>query len=329
MGGDWPRRSAATSLCSRAGSAPVLAAADLSPVPQSRIHQQGQLEEGTDHHQLLRAARRKPDGTQSHEGLSRVVPLHELPDEPRSGPRTRCARDTPDSQAPTTMRIARPDAMPPQPARSGLLTNILRGWNKFWFTPASPLPLGLIRICTGFVILYIHAIYSLDLLALVGPEGWIDHKTITEFRTGTQFYPIPGGWPSDGSPDDMFSTTPSQGLPSWSVYFHITDTTAIVACHIGFLIAMAMFTVGFATRVTSVLAWVGVISYIQRTPTTVFGMDTMMNILMVYLMIGPSGATLSVDRWIQKWRARKEGREPDPVQPSVMANFAIRLMQVR
>src|SRR5262249_42407911 len=122
--------------------------------------------------------------------------------------------------------------------------------------------------------------------------------------------------------------TPSQGLPSWSVYFHITDTTAIVACHIGFLIAMAMFTVGFATRVTSVLAWVGVISYIQRTPTTVFGMDTMMNILMVYLMIGPSGATLSVDRWIQKWRARKEGREPDPVQPSVMANFAIRLMQV-
>ena len=60
---------------------------------------------------------------------------------------------------------------------------------------------------------------------------------------------------------------------------------------------MVLFTVGLCTRVTSRahLAGGG-----RRTSTAtqqvLFGMDTMMNILLFYLMIGNSGAALSVDR---------------------------------
>jgi hypothetical protein len=45
-------------------------------------------------------------------------------------------------------------------------------------------------------------------------------------------------------------------------------------------------------------------------------------------MIGPSGATLSVDRLIARWWARKKGLPEPEVEPSVSANFALRLMQI-
>ena len=60
--------------------------------------------------------------------------------------------------------------------------------------------------------------------------------------------------------------------------------------HVGILAVMLLFTVGLWTRVTSVLAWMGAMQYVQRLPTSMFGMDTMMIILLLYLMIGNSGA---------------------------------------
>ena len=67
--------------------------------------------------------------------------------------------------------------------------------------------------------------------------------------------------------------------------------------HTGVLIAIFLFTIGLFTRVTSVLVWVATVGYIHRTQQVLFGMDTMMNILLVYLMIG-NWAALSVDRLI-------------------------------
>src|SRR5262249_24749808 len=70
-------------------------------------------------------------------------------------------------------------------------------------------------------------------------------------------------------------------------------------------------------------------------PTTLYGMDTMMNLLLLYLMIGPSGAALSVDRLVVRyWRTRRALREGRPIPanlppaPRVSANLALRLMQV-
>src|SRR5262249_18410066 len=85
------------------------------------------------------------------------------------------------------------------------------------------------------------------------------------------------------------------------------------------------FTIGFCTRVTSVLTWMGALNYIHRMPATLFGEDAMMIILLTYLMIGPSGAALSVDRWLQRRGADPGG---GPLVPQPSANFAIRLLQV-
>ena len=126
----------------------------------------------------------------------------------------------------------------------------------------------------------------------------------------------------------------------FSVWFHVTDPTQMALIHAAILVAIALFTVGLFTRVTSVLVWVAVVGYIHRSQQILFGMDTMMNVLLFYLMIGNSGAALSVDRLIARYRAARASLRRcgalDPAAraflsappPSRGAGFALRLIQV-
>jgi hypothetical protein len=154
-----------------------------------------------------------------------------------------------------------------------------------------------------------------------GPEA---RKMIEYFET----------WRLD--PRDAYS----KGRQVFSVYFHISNPATIWTCHLIILFIMVLFTVGFCTRVTSAMTWVAALFYIHRTNHILFGMDTMMNVLLFYLMIGPSGAALSVDRLMARYRAGRAifnaGGKPVPwadavlagPRPSALANFAIRLIQI-
>src|SRR5438309_1267084 len=62
------------------------------------------------------------------------------------------------------------------------------GWNRFWFRPADPTPLGLVRICAGLVVLYIHVMYSFDLLAFMGPNGWASTQDMIHYRDTVPHY---------------------------------------------------------------------------------------------------------------------------------------------
>jgi hypothetical protein len=128
----------------------------------------------------------------------------------------------------------------------------------------------------------------------------------------------------------------------WSAYFHVTDRDTMALVHVFFLVAMALFAAGLWTRITSVITWLGVLSYVNRNDLMVFGMDTMMNIACLYLMVGPSGAALSLDRWLEKRRAarelekaRREKRDTSEYEailagprPSILAGFVTRLVQI-
>ena len=71
-----------------------------------------------------------------------------------------------------TPHPAEPIEVRPEPP-GGWLTSCVRAWDRFWFRPADPLPLGVIRVFAGAVILYVHLIYSLDLQAMVGKDAWV------------------------------------------------------------------------------------------------------------------------------------------------------------
>lgn len=131
-----------------------------------------------------------------------------------------------------------------------------------------------------------------------------------------------------------------KGTYTFSFWYHITDGRTMWAVHIVCLVIFALFTIGLYTRVTSVLAWAASLCYIHRGQLYLFGQDTMQTILITYLMIGPSGATLSIDALRKRYRAALalmgSGNRSAPwataalagPQPSWLANFAIRMFQI-
>lgn len=219
----------------------------------------------------------------------------------------------------------------------------IRAWGRFWFSPADPTPLGLIRICCGLVLVYVHLAYLPDLQEFFGADAWFDLRLADAHRTETPCIAPSANWavgpvarPLPDDLDERMRTvqyirtwgvdprlTVGQGTFGWSVWYHVTDPLWMCVVHGGVLVVLLLFTVGLWTRVTSVLAWVAVLSYVQRSPVTLFGQDAMMMILLLYLAIGPSGAALSLDRLL----ARRRGAPARP-EPSVSANLALRLMQI-
>lgn len=143
----------------------------------------------------------------------------------------------------------------------------------------------------------------------------------------------------------------SVGAPFWSIWFHVTDPGAMAVVHTLVILVTFLFTIGFCTRITTALTWMAAIWYIHRNTAILFGVDTMMVILLLYFMVGNSGGAYSVDRLIGRWWSRARPRvinrwrgllgrtplsesalaaAPYPRVPAatVSTNVAIRLLQV-
>jgi hypothetical protein len=212
----------------------------------------------------------------------------------------------------------------PRPESSegdSVLRNLVRGWDRFWFTPLDPTTLGLMRLCAGLMVFYVHLTYSWGLFGYVGPRAWVSKEVADYVITEIPISSLTLDWG-----DRLVEV--GKGNYYWSIFFHVTSPGWIVALHVFFLASMLLWGLGLWTRYTGALTWLGAMSYVQRASTTVFGMDAMMLIVLLYLQIAPAGAAVSLDRLIEKWRARRRGEEPPEVRPSYAANFATRLVQV-
>jgi Vitamin K-dependent gamma-carboxylase len=250
--------------------------------------------------------------------------------------------------------MSAPLGRPVSPSPS-LVARVARTWEGFWFSPADPTPLGVMRISCGLIALYVHLIYGIHLQDLFGENAWIDLRAINEMRAETPTVAPPTDW-QDSEPLDVTDLDPkarsqiwayhdkwgvdprrtlAKGEYGWSIWFHVTDPAWMVVVHNLYLGVLILFTLGFYTRITSALAWLGALSYVHRAPTTLFGMDSILMIMLMYLTLGPSGKALSLDRILENFRACRRalslGR-PAPrlslPQPMVSANFTLRLFQL-
>ena len=79
------------------------------------------------------------------------------------------------------------------------------------------------------------------------------------------------------------------------------------------------FTIGLWIRLSSILSVVVVISFAYRVPEALFGLDKIIYMLTLYLAIGPSGKSLSLDSWLARRRAKN--LRPSPSKSA--ANFAL------
>lgn len=171
-----------------------------------------------------------------------------------------------------------------------------RNWDRFWFQPRTPLVLGFIRICTGLMLLYTHAVWGLHLEPLLGRHSILAEPEMREAYTG-----------------------------AWASFWWYIPADWVGVVHWVCLAVMFLFTIGLWSRVMAVLAWVITVSYANRLFFATFGLDQINAMLTFYLAIGPCGAALSVDRWR---RARIDQGDRWCGPPSISANISLRLIQL-
>ena len=176
---------------------------------------------------------------------------------------------------------------------AGWCVSWANAWRSFWFTPADPLPLAVVRIIAGTMLAWSCCVWLMDVDAFFGPSGWLRDGDV---------------WRMNDQPWQ------------WSWFFAARSPTAIRVLTLITLVAGVCLAVGLATPVAAAVSLVGFISAANRTPLTVFGFDDALGMLLIPLAVGPSGAVLSLDRRL--------GLLPAAATPSVAANIALRLIQV-
>ena len=172
----------------------------------------------------------------------------------------------------------------------------LLAWDRFWFTPAEPQTLGLIRIMGGAMLFYTHLVWGKDLIAFMGPDGWLPNEVMQDFFRGSFV---------------------------WSYLWYFESPAILWLLHSVALVVFALLTVGLFSRVVPILAWLITIAYCQRLNGAFFGLDQVNGMLAMYLALGNSGDAYSLDRWLQLRR----GGAVTP-RASVRTNLAIRMIQL-
>lgn len=187
-----------------------------------------------------------------------------------------------------------------------ILTNYLRdltrgaigGWNRFWFTPTDPATLCAIRVCAGAMLLYTHLVWTIGLDDFFGTTGWLSAEAVRSYQADSTF--------------------------TWSYHWLLTSPAALWGAHAVALVVFALLMLGLYSRVVSVLAYLIAVSYVNRVPGSLFGLDQINAMLAMYLIVGPSGARYSLDRWF----ARRHRSATLEAPPSIGANISTRLIQL-
>lgn len=198
----------------------------------------------------------------------------------------------------------------PRPTWSALLEDLGAAWNGFWFSPGSVYPLAGLRILVGVLALYYVGSHSADLVHWFGRDGLLPTATVRQLT----------------SPPSEDGSLPATLHLS---YLNLLESPVEMwSAHVLGLLIIVLFTVGLFTRITGPLAAAVVLSYIHRAPMLTAQFESVLSMLLIYLAVGPSGQVWSLDAWR---RLRASGGVASPVPPttsSILANIALRLIQL-
>jgi hypothetical protein len=164
---------------------------------------------------------------------------------------------------------------------------LTESWNRFFFSVESPLPVCLFRIFYGLMVLTTIMLLRPDWLNWYGKHAWIGLPTVQRMEPGTRL--------------NLFTVLPQND--AW-----------IQALFWVFAVSAVFLTLGFLTRLSSVLVFLCLASIDQRNLYILHGGDTFLRVAGFFLMFAPAGAALSVDRLLRVWRG-KEGLAIVPVRP--------------
>jgi hypothetical protein len=171
----------------------------------------------------------------------------------------------------------------------------IRAWNRFWFAPVSAKPLGAFRILFGLV-----AISHL-LLLFVDLDYWLTDRGILQGNEAREI----------------------AGPLRTSILHTFQDPTSVRVFLVAVMATAVGLTLGWHTRIMSILFYVGMLSIHHRNIATASGADVLVVVTAFNLMFCPSGAAYSLDAL----RARKKrgGTLADPL----IIPWGQRLLQIQ
>lgn len=138
-------------------------------------------------------------------------------------------------------------------------------WGRFWFTPIPTTGIEVLRVLSGLL-------FCFWLLSFLGHhEG---------------FFSLKGWFDSTGYLAIQQQQDAATAPIDWSILYIAGDSLAIFhALFWGSIAVLVLFTLGIATRVTSVLTWLVVVSFLAN-PAISYEGDYLLGILAFHLMIG-------------------------------------------
>ena len=80
---------------------------------------------------------------------------------------------------------------------AGLTSAAMKGWNAFFFSPADPTAVGLIRIAAGLLAFWSLFVFGLDLNDYFGSNGWAEPNVIRALGrplSWSFWFLVPDGW---------------------------------------------------------------------------------------------------------------------------------------
>ena len=169
-----------------------------------------------------------------------------------------------------------------------------QAWLRYWFEPASPRPLAVVRMLAGLLGLMLAGSFVADLELWFGPRGMLSTDAMDAWgsRAGGSLFAL--------------ATTPAM---LWTLF--ATLFVALVAVMVGFASQLAC--------ITAAVLWA---SLLQRGPMLAGPADDCLAILLWCLAIGPCGAHWSVDRLI------RDRRGLPPPSDSPWARVSLGLLRV-
>jgi hypothetical protein len=168
-------------------------------------------------------------------------------------------------------------------------------WDRFWFAPQSVSTLAVIRIAFGLLLLAWAGALGHDLLAFFSDNGLL---------------PAPPA---------------ALGPGAWGLLRTFTGDGTLVLVYTGLVVSAIMLTVGLKTRVAAVVAFVTLLALTRRNPWVLDSGDLLMQGIAFYLVLAPSGAALSLDRWLDARRGRAEFWAFPQRAPWVLRLFQLQL----
>jgi Vitamin K-dependent gamma-carboxylase len=172
--------------------------------------------------------------------------------------------------------------------------NPVKAWNRFFFAPISAKPLGAFRIVFGLLILYYLSLMTVEF------DYWYSNIGLLQ---GTEAREAAGPF--------RFSALQYFDSPL------VARTVFAATCA-----AAVGFTLGWRTRVMSVLLYLGMITLYHRNVSSIGGPDAVPLIVSFYAMLCPCGKAFSLD-------ARREAKKLGNAAEPLVIPWGMRLLQMQ